>query len=137
MKHIYLHIIKVSLPIFVIWLFMLAISNNFDLSNVRINLYATIKRFENVSSDDFLQYINDVSNYFSNINFDFNFNYVDVNSISSFFTNIGVWFNGVFSLIVEFFKLIGNVIRTLGLGIAYIFKLIINIFTFVFNPVQL
>ena len=126
MKRLYLHIIKVALPLFVIWLFMLAMSNNFDLHNVRINLFATIKRFENVTSEDFLQYINQVSNYFSNLNFDFNFNYVEVNSLASFFQNIGVWFNGVFSLFVEFFKLLGNVIRTLGLGFAYLLKLLIN-----------
>ena len=137
MRKMYFSIISMCMFVFVVWLFMLAMYNNFDLHNVRINLFASVKRFENLSSDDWQEYITYVGNYFSNLNFNFDFSYVEVNSLATFFQNIGIWFNGVWNLILNFFMLIGNVIRTLGLGIAYIARLIINIFTFVFNPVQL
>ena len=119
MRKMYFSIISMCLFVFVVWLFMLALYNNFDLSHVRINLFASVKRFENLTSDDWVSYTQNVANYFGSLNFDFNFQYVSVNDIGSFFQNIGVWFNGVWNLILNFFMLIGNVIRTLGLGIAY------------------
>ena len=137
MKKMYLSILKMALPIFVIWLFMLAMANNYDLHDIRINLYASIKRFENITSDDFNSYITTVVNFFSNINFNTDFNYVAITDLASFFQNVGIWFNGVWSLIGSFFQLIGSCIGTIGLGIAYIGRLVINIFMFVFNPVQL
>lgn len=129
------HIILMVVPIFAIWVFLLAIRYNFDLSGVHINLYGTVKQFEMVSSADFKSYITKVVDMFTSLNFDFNFAYVEVNSITSFFQNIGVWFNGVFNIIVEFFKGVGSVIGTLGLGIAYIGRIIIDIVNFIFNPV--
>lgn len=137
MRKMYFSIISMCLFIFVVWLFMLAMANDFDLHDVRINMFATVKRFEQLSSDDWVSYTNQVASFFGNVNFNFEFQYVDVNSISSFFQNIGIWFNGVWNLIKEFFLLLANCIKTLGLGIAYIARLVINVFTFVFNPVQL
>lgn len=137
MRKMFFNLIRISLPLFVIWVFMLAMSNNFDLHDVRINLYASVKRFELITSGDFQQYINDVVSFFGNINFDFNFNYVQVSDIASFFQNIGIWFNGVWNLIATFFELIGSTIKTIGLGIALVGRIILNIFTFVFNPVKL
>ena len=127
MRKMFFNLIRIALPLFVIWLFMLAMANNYDLHNVRINLYASVKRFENITSDDFNSYITTVVNFFSNIKFDTDFNYVAITDLGSFFQNVGIWFNGVWSLIGSFFQLIGSCIGTIGLGIAYIGRLVINI----------
>lgn len=129
------HIILLVVPIFAIWVFLLAIRYNFDLSNIHINLFATVKQFENITSADLKSYIDKVVSMFTSLNFNFDFEYVNVTDIGSFFQNIGVWFNGVYNIIVEFFKGVGSVIGTLGLGIAYIGRIIIDIVNFIFNPV--
>ena len=120
---------------FVLWVFVLALKNNFDMSNVKINLYATLKRLEAFNEQSLLNILNNIKNQFSDLEFNFTFEYVEVNSISSFFSNIGIWFNGIFSIIQNFFSAVGVVLKGVIDFIVFIINLLISLFDFIFNPV--
>lgn len=137
MKRIYFKLIFSSMFIFVLWLFILAIRNNFDMSNVRINLFATLKRLENFSNNGLDVILNNIKTSFSELTFDFDFSYVNVNDVNSFFSNIGIWFNGVFNLITNFFSAVGVILKGIIDFIVFIINLIFELFNFIFNPVQL
>lgn len=136
MKKLYLHIVTIALPLFVIWVFLLAMRNNFDLSNVRINLYATVKQFELISTGDWNHMLNRVNELFSSLDFNFDFQYVNVTDAVSFFKNIGIWINGYMNNVGNFIKSIGYSIGAVGLFIVYFLRYVFNIFNFVFNPIQ-
>ncbi len=120
---------------FVLWVFILAMKNNFNMTDVKINLYATLKRLETFNEQGLLNILNNIKEQFSTLEFNFTFEYVEVNSISSFFANIGVWFNGIFSIIQNFFSAVGVVLKGVIDFIVFIINLLISLFDFIFNPV--
>lgn len=135
MRRLYFNIIMSCMLFFVLWVFILALRNNFDMSNVKINLFATLKRLETFNNQGLSTILNNIKEQFSQLDFNFNFSYVEVNSLSSFFENIGVWFNGVFSLITNFFSSVGVILKGIIDFIVFIINLIISLFDFIFNPV--
>lgn len=135
MKRLYVRLIMSCMLFFVMWIFILALKNNFNMTDVKINLYATLKRLETFNEQGLLNILNNIKSQFSALEFNFIFEYVEVNSISSFFTNIGVWFNGIFSIIQNFFSAVGVVLKGVIDFIVFIINLLISLFDFIFNPV--
>lgn len=136
MKRMYIRILSLVLPFFVIWLFVIALKNDFDLSDVRINLYATVKQFENVgSSDDLYAILKGLIANFTNLNYDYSSSYVEINDLTSFFSNVGTWFNLTFKNFTTYFVSMGTVIKSIVSLFVYLFNLILNIFNLIFNPV--
>lgn len=136
MRKMFISIIMLSLPLFIIWLFLLAIRNNYDLSNVRINLYATIKQFENITSDNFYFVLTNIKNDYANLTFDELYHFVQINDITSFFRNVGIFFNSGWQLVLNFFNAIWVTIKGVLDFLVFIITFILNFFIFVFNPVQ-
>ena len=135
MKRLYVRLIMSCMLFFVMWVFILALKNNFNMTDVKINLYATLKRLETFNEQGLLNILNNIKGQFSALEFNFTFEYVEVNSISSFFANIGVWFNGIFSIIQNFFSAVGVVLKGVIDFIVFIINLLISLFDFIFNPV--
>lgn len=136
MRKMFISIIMLALPLFVIWLFLLAMRNNYDLSNVRINLYATIKQFENITSDNFQFVLTNIKNDYANLTFDELYQFVQINDITSFFRNIGIFFNSGWQLVLNFFNAIWVTIKGILDFLVFIITFILNFFIYVFNPVQ-
>lgn len=135
MKKLYVRLIMSCMLFFVMWVFILALKNNFNMTDVKINLYATLKRLETFNEQGLLNILNNIKSQFSALEFNFTFEYVEVNSISSFFANIGVWFNGIFSIIQNFFSAVGVVLKGVIDFIVFIINLLFSLFDFIFNPV--
>lgn len=136
MRKMFISIIMLSIPLFIIWLFLLAIRNNYDLSNVRINLYATIKQFENITSDNFYFVLTNIKNDYANLTFNELYQFVQINDITSFFKNIGIFFNSGWQLVLNFFNAIWVTIKGVLDFLVFIITFILNFFIYVFNPVQ-
>lgn len=136
MRKMFISIIMLALPLFIIWLFLLAMRNNYDLSNVRINLYATIKQFENITSDNFQFVLTNIKNDYANLTFDELYQFVQINDITSFFRNIGIFFNSGWQLVLNFFNAIWVTIKGILDFLVFIITFILNFFIYVFNPVQ-
>ena len=135
MKRLYVKLIMSCMLFFVMWVFILALKNNFNMTDVKINLYATLKRLEAFNSQGLSIILTNIKNEFSELEFNFTFSYVEVNSLASFFSNIGIWFNGVFSIISNFFNAVGVVLKGCIDFIVFIINLLIALFDFIFNPV--
>lgn len=136
MRKMFISIIMLALPLFVIWLFLLAMRNNYDLSNVRINLYATIKQFENITSDNFQFVLTNIKNDYANLSFDELYQFVQITDMVSFFKNIGIFFNSGWQLVLNFFNAIWVTIKGVLDFLVFIITFILNFFIYVFNPVQ-
>ena len=135
MKRLFIHLIFGLLFLFICWVIITGIRLNWNFTDKHLDLYATIKRFENVYVDDWEQMVHLLGDGFSRIKFNTNFEYVEINDLTSFFKNVGIWFNGVYFLIVDFFKSIGGILSTILLYINYVIKLLIEIFKFILYPV--
>lgn len=135
MKRMFLRIMLMVFPIFAIWLFVLAFRYNFDLSDVHINLYATVKQFESFASDNLYEIFQNMMAQFSNLDFNYNYEYTEITDMLSFFSNVGTWFNGTFKNLIGYLNGTGTVLKAFIDLFVYLIKLIIQLFNVVFNPV--
>lgn len=133
----FLYLIFGNLFIIICWIITIGIKYQFNFSNLRLDLYATMRQFQNVYVGEWDNMIVLLGDGFKRIidGWNGNFNFIEITDAISFFKNVGIWFNSIINIIVSFFKLIGGVISTIALYLYHVIRVIIAFSNFLFNPV--
>lgn len=130
------------LPLMVLWFFIIAIRYNGNMSNVFIDLKASLNRLTYNSSSNFVNTFNSIQNDFQSVvngswmdmlgSFDFGY----VNDLISFFVAIGNFFKGIglflYSLVLF---IVYGVVSVFRVALSLI-NMVLLIFDFIINPVS-
>ena len=139
-------IILSFMVLFVIWRFIIGIRYNWNLNNIRIDMYSSFKQLENISATTIQErlnkfvvswdkFVNDYDTMWNNIGLNVNFS--DFwSSIQTIWNTTGIALGRIGNILVSFFTLIFSALCNLILLFVDIIKLIIEILNFILNPVS-
>lgn len=130
------------LPLMVLWFFIIAIRYNGNMSNVFIDLKASLNRLTYNSGSNFVNTFNSIRNDFQNVingswtdmlgSFDFG----NVNDLVSFFVAIGNFFKGIglflYSLVLF---IVYGVVSVFRVALSLL-NMVLLIFDFIINPIS-
>lgn len=137
MRKMFYFLVFGNLFLIICWVVTIGIKYQFDFTGIRLDLYSTMKQFQNVYVGEWNNLVVTLGDGFKRAldGFDGSFEFVAINDIGSFFQNIGIWFNGIWNCIILFFRFIGGILSTIILYIYHVIRVIIAFSNFIFNPV--
>lgn len=129
------------LPLVVVWLFIIAIRYNGNVSNLFIDLKATFNRLTYNVTSDFVHTFVQIKSNFENVtngvwldmlgSFDFGY----VNDLVSFFVAIGNFFKGIGLFLYSLVLFIVYGVISIFNVLVSIIKMILFVFDFIVNPI--